>query len=359
MKPATAVCLGTTLSLLVFAYIMQFTDTNDYTIKHIDPKSGLRVYTPNSSHVVSAGCFENVEQINNIGFHGPFVPLEKEKDTFRIIIIGNSYIESQQVGVEEMYSTLLQNKLNAIPNRKYTYEVIPMGVNGDKSFLNALYYVSYGSVLKPDLVIDFETQYELAYSSDEPTDLQGNVILQAPKFAVENPTKVLIMNELRRSKLLVNLYNRYLVFRDNITTFLAHPFFFIPQRATALSEIDPVAQNAAHWRSQDAIIGALAQRVRSDGARLLVALWFIPGADSWFMLGADASMKEFPFRFGEMAARHRFSYANLTPAFSAEEEAEGSPASWSCDIHWTPAGNRYMASALYTYLSTHPELLTR
>jgi hypothetical protein len=338
----------------VFAVVIQITDTADYRIMHIDPASGLPIYTANSSFVTATACFENTVQINNIGFHGPFVPLEKGKDVFRILVIGSSYIEARQVPVVEMYSTLLQNRLNTDPNRTYTYEVIPMGVNTNRLLTSALYYVKYGSALHPDLVIAFESQYELENLFGTPsTDAQGNILLQMPKARIQNPTEAFLRDQLHQFKLLVNIYNRYLVFRDDVASFFAHPFPFIPQSVTAPSAAELAAQDATRWQEQRAVLRALAVRVHSDQAQLLVASWLMPGAST-------STMEEFPINLAGIAARNDIFYTNLAPAFSAEEAASGTPAiRMSCDMHWTPAGHQYMADAFYQYLSSHPTLLER
>ena len=43
--------------------------------------------------------------MNNLGFHGPPVQLEKGKEVFRIVIVGSSYVSAIQVPVRDMHST--------------------------------------------------------------------------------------------------------------------------------------------------------------------------------------------------------------------------------------------------------------
>jgi hypothetical protein len=168
VKIIGSILAGVFLSLLVFVPIIHITDPNGYNILHIDSHSGLPLYNPGEKVTLLTGCFENVAVMNNYGFHGPPVSVEKAKDVFRIVIIGSSYIEARQVQVADMLSTQLEQLLNADPHREYTYEVIPLGFNGNSTFLTALYYKYYGSALKPDLVIDVESGYELLQHVDTP-----------------------------------------------------------------------------------------------------------------------------------------------------------------------------------------------
>lgn len=351
-RTAASIGAGLLLSLGLFAIIVQITDVYDYRIMHIDPVSGLPVYYKNSSFFVLAGCYENTVETNNIGFHGLDVTPQKADDAFRIVIIGSSYIEARQIPVEAMYSTLLQHKLNADPNRKYTYEVIPIGVNGNSAFLNALYYVWYGSILEPDLVINFETQFEISHDYPEPEiDEEGRAILQVPQ-KTEDPVKARIRDEIRRFKLLVNLYNRYLVFRDAVAEFWAHPLFFTVPLIPAEDAATITDEFNARWKSEEAVIKALSEHIREDGARLVLASWYGPG-DTW-----KISAQELSSRFAGIAQRHAAAHVDLTPTMSDLQSAAGKPATWfPCDGHWTPAGNEYAAEALYRFLAAHPALL--
>ena len=161
--------------------------------------------------------------MNGYGFHGPPVAIEKGKDVFRIVIVGSSYIEARQVPVSDMLSTQLEQQLNADPQRGHTYEVIPLGFNGNSTFLTALYYKYYGSPLKPDLVIDIESGYEFLQNVDTPPlDAEGNAILKAPQVQ-ENIVGWSVRELLRHSKLLVNLYSRFLIFKNASLAFIPFP----------------------------------------------------------------------------------------------------------------------------------------
>src|SRR3989344_3033302 len=106
------IAAGILVSALLFVPIIEFTDANDYNILSADPATGLYRYIPNSSFNTVGDCYENTVAVNNLGFHGPEVSTQKGKNTFRIILIGSSYVSAIQVSADQMWATLLEEKLN-------------------------------------------------------------------------------------------------------------------------------------------------------------------------------------------------------------------------------------------------------
>ena len=64
--------------------------------------------------------------------------------------------------------------------------------------------------------------------------------------------------------------------------------------------------------------------------------------------------------FEDIALKNHAVYFDVSPVVATEQSAAGNPATWyPCDGHWTPAGNHYVADALYQYLVAHPTLISR
>jgi len=342
---------GLLAALALFAFAVEILVTNTYNVHTTDPASGLTIYKPNISYFLLTGCFENTVHINNIGFHGPDVQAQKGKNVFRIEVLGSSYIEDRQVPIEGMFSTYLEQKLNAMPNRVYTYEVVPLGVGGNDTYLSTLYYDRYGSMLKPDLVINFETEYELVDKITAPThDASGADIL---KLAPAADTKLSAAFKVvsRNSKLMVDLYSRYLVLKQDLKDFEAEPLFFLKKPAPLA--VDEAAAKAARWKLKDEVVGLMVNRVKEDNAKFLYATWVIPGTST-------STAGELTTGITSLAAKYHFAYADLLPEMTADSERSGEPLTWgSCDLHWTPAGNQYTADSLFAYLAAHPALITK
>ena len=353
------IAAGILVSALLFVPIMEFVDANDYNILSADLATGLYRYIPNSSFNTVGDCYENTVAVNNLGFHGPEVSTQKGKNTFRIILIGSSYVSAIQVSADQMWATLLEEKLNAIPDRAYTYEVIPIAIGGhSKMFLDILYYLKYASMLKPDLVIDIESGNELI---DENTidissilDARGNFVAEAPK-GNESKSLALVRTVSRNSKLLVNLYNRFLIFKSNLDAFLSAPFASTappaPISDSALAATHAQAEQVL-WQNKEKMLSIFATFVAKDDARFLYASW----TGSWV---ATSTAAEFPQYGQKIAGRNNFFYVDLVPIFQSEEATSGKQGTYTCDTHWNTEGNRYIADAFFQYLTDHPELLSR
>ena len=156
--------------------------------------------------------------------------------------------------------------------------------------------------------------------------------------------------------MLVNLYNRYLLFKDNVSGYLARPLFFLPESAVVLpqNEAQMAKEPAVHLQKQEASTLALANKVAEDRAKFLLATAYAPEAAPTITQG------ELVARSPSLAARAGAPYVDLQPRMTDLETAEGESATLSpCEGHWSVAGNRYAADALYEYLKAHPALITR
>ena len=357
MKKLLAIGAGIFVSALVFVPIMEAADRNDYDLLVTDPATGLYRYKTNSSFKTVGNCYKNTVEINNLGFHGPPVSIEKPKDTFRIVVIGSSYASAIQVPIRDLYSTLLQEKLNVDPRKAYTYEVIPIALGQNRTLLNMFYYLNYGAALKPDVVITIESDYELVTQNaiDIPVfDAQGDIVLETPKSGESAPV-AFIRSISRHAKLLVNLYNRFLVLKSSVSSFLADPFSSAVATASpadAPSTEDAMQAEQARWQMKEKILSAYAKQVMRDGAQFVFASW----TGRWV---ATSTALELPRHLKDISARNDFSYVDLAPAFRAAELSSGRQGRYECDYHWNPDGNRYIADALFNYLTSHPELLSR
>ena len=83
---------------------------------------------------------------------GPAVPFERTPGTFRILVLGDSFVEAAQVAEHERFIARLQELLNASgePTR---YEVIDGGCGGWGAVQELLYLEEEGPRYKPDLVL--------------------------------------------------------------------------------------------------------------------------------------------------------------------------------------------------------------
>ena len=100
------------------------------------------------------GYFDTLIEYNSLGFRGPNVPYEKPEDVYRILIIGDSFVEAREVDYEDTFAVQLANMLadTTTPDGK-SFEVIAVGTTGWGTLQGYLYYHHEGKKFSPDLVI--------------------------------------------------------------------------------------------------------------------------------------------------------------------------------------------------------------
>ncbi|MFZ0544901.1 MAG: hypothetical protein WAM60_05660 [Candidatus Promineifilaceae bacterium] len=97
--------------------------------------------------------YDNVVEYNGKGYRGPEVPYEKPDDVYRILIIGDSFVEAIQQPYEKTFQALLQERLSADDTPERRYEVVAMGRTGWGTVNETVYYQVEGYKYNADLVI--------------------------------------------------------------------------------------------------------------------------------------------------------------------------------------------------------------
>lgn len=88
---------------------------------------------------------------NSLGFRGPEWPLEKDANTVRIAIIGDSHAFGYGVAFKDTAGEKLADLLNNQGNK--VYEVLNFGVGGYNSRQELAVFRSYSLKFKPDIII--------------------------------------------------------------------------------------------------------------------------------------------------------------------------------------------------------------
>lgn len=353
LKLYARVILGVLLVCAIFEVVLQFTDTGNYNRFVNDTESGLLHYRPHSTFIDTSSCFENTVTVNNLGFHGKDVSEQKEPHTFRIVVIGSSFVEALQVPVEKMFGALLEEKLNSKSAGVEKYEIIPIGFSGNGTFLDTLFYQRFGRSLKPDLVIDLTTEYEVSHEpSPLPLNEKGEVILELPKVS-QNPLTVSLKNIMRHSKLIMNMSARLYLLEQTTKNFLTHPIFFAKIDTSLDSEETAVIENnSKEWGNEEKLLQALHNTVKADGAKFVFVSWTT--AD--IATGTEDTLVN---NLSGISLKNNFPYVNLVTPIVAMEKRDQKNATFSCDGHFNEDGHAYVAQALFDYLENHRSLLSR
>lgn len=135
----------------------------------------------------ATGRYESTEfnthyQINSIGLRDREYG-EKGPDTFRILMLGDSFTEGDGVESNETFSKVLEARLNS-EQRPLHYEVVNAGVGSYSPLLEYVYLKREGLLLKPDLVIlnlDLSDFYDdINYTQSLTLDAQGLPLAVTP-----------------------------------------------------------------------------------------------------------------------------------------------------------------------------------
>lgn len=337
-QKALIVSLGIISAMIFVEFILHFTDITSYNKFHYDEKTGLLLYRANIDDGVLTSCFKNIARINSLGFYGPEISPVKEKNEYRIIITGSSFVEAIQVPLENRFDKLLENKLNKNYPKAH-YSVVSLGFSGNGTFLDMLYYKKYTEALHPDLVINLMTDYDLRVDAPEANhanyfDEKGNVVTELPILR-RDPRTLFIKQSFRESKLVMNIYNKYLTARA-ILNGNQHP--------------EPVSESPIEgsWDTEDKLLEKFNDVVRDSGAKFLLTSW------TQNVLPDRNFMKE---NLDPIVKKHRINYFDITPDMDRiERETKKSP-TWVCDGHWNKDGNEWVAETLFQYLIKNDSLL--
>ena len=89
---------------------------------------------------------------NSHGFRDSERTWEKAPNPYRILVLGDSYVEALQVPLELAFPALLEAKLNAA-SRSKRFEVLALGQSGFGTTEEYMRYLNYGVRYSPDIVI--------------------------------------------------------------------------------------------------------------------------------------------------------------------------------------------------------------
>ena len=332
--------------------------------------------------------------------------VEKPSDTFRILLLGDSYVEGLRVPLNQTFGKVLEARLNAYAPAKLRYEVVPAGVSGWGTDQQLLWFRKYGAAYQPDLVLlaffpgnDFQ-------NNAEPLEVVNMGRVMKPFFHMENgalatryfpfdPAAVphppkreteagLAAGDLpdparaqwlQEHSALARLVTPMLATAaPGLSRTLARRGWIEPGQAAADVPADyiPVAYGvyhqppAAEWVESfeltEALVSELHSAATSAGAGFAIVSTTAPEQvypDRWQQqlaenpaMQGDSWDTEQPNRvLRELADRLAVPYLDLLPVFREQAQAAPTPLHLSHDGHWTPAGERLAGESLADFLT--------
>ena len=326
-------------------------------------------------------------QINQHGLRDVERDYAKAPGVFRVLILGDSFVEAMHVPLDATFPHVLQQQLNGTASGA-RIEVMGAGVSGYGTASELLYFEREGKRYQPDLVVlafypgndvknnspSLEDKLKPAYATDGALQ---RVIGEAPRkrlhgwrawlarsAAYHYVRKVLLTQQPRLADALV----RHGLLQPDVVP-------SVPQRdgvpvdygiyATAET---PEWQEA--WRHTERLLGELQSATAANGARLAIAIvssrdqvypqWWREVVDTYPRMQSNTWDLDGPQRrIAAWCLQHDVPCVELAPAFRAAAARGGEPLHYHHDGHWTVAGHRLAAEVLREFIEQHGLVPTR
>ncbi|OGW75504.1 MAG: hypothetical protein A2Z72_02820 [Omnitrophica bacterium RBG_13_46_9] len=121
---------------------------------------------PNSSKFNKTEEYSVKASFNSKGIRGPEYSYEKDKDEFRILILGDSFAEGYGVKFHDLFSEVLKSDLNdRLKHAAVKCEVINSGVSGYSTDQELLYFQTEGKKYNPDLTLLMFYSNDIVYNN--------------------------------------------------------------------------------------------------------------------------------------------------------------------------------------------------
>lgn len=313
------------------------------------------VLEPNKSgtylSVACLGEFRTPVTINSQGLRDVEHEYEPAPDTYRILIVGDSTVASFEVPLEQTFYRLLERQLNNEGNRQY--EVIGAGYRGYGTDLEVIYYEQEGRRYQSDLVLlmfqpgnDVQDNHIALRLNDQlyfpyfTLDENGELVFHHPReFAPPGEPGPPYINPIHNTLLKISRLYRLVYDRLDIIQGVNATF-------TEDGDVEAVERAWEEaWDVTRALIERLREDVEQDGAQFAVVI--APGRFRVPEEGAAIHT-----RLNAMLDDMNIPYLDLQDTFNAQGTPER-PLHFTCDPHWTAAGQAVAAEALAAYV---PEL---
>ena len=378
---ATAVLLGLLLPLLVLEVALRTFgpflpgnyDTGALVRRH--PVLG-HLHTPSTRVWTKTPAFTTQLDFNPMGLRDPRQSYAKPPGTFRILALGDSFIEAAQVQAHETAAARLEQLLGSVTGRPV--EVINAGVFGYGTAQEYLLLDDLGAKLQPDLVLLFFCHCNDTPNNNYRLELKNGELSRAlkPYYDLDDdggPLRLIpppppsprtsVRERLRDASVLYNVIETGVVYKFELQN---------PQEAFNGVDglIDPVHGKYEYrqrgewdraWRITDQVLEMVHDRSHQLGARFVLV-----GIPGWRMLeraywqkddqkrlvhsgkgGPDAPVR----MLDGIAKRLQIPHLDLQKRFQPLVDADGLYRYHiEGDGHWTVEGNRVAAEAVAAYL---------
>jgi len=377
------VCAALLLPILLFEVVLRALgpvlpgnyDTGAWLVRH--PVYGH--YHPTDFRGwIKRDEFTQLMQTNSVGQRGRSVPVEKASGTFRILVLGDSFVEAYQVAERERFIARLEDELNASGATRF--EVIDGGCGGWGTAQEYLYWQHEGRAYQPDLVLlAFFVGNDVGDNSVE-LQLNGHRELALKPYFVPGAGGALELLQPdppapsageRLAEALRRRSAAYNFVESGVLQKLGQADLWASWRTLDALERPRYQGNEVYktrlndrwesaWDVTEQLVDMLEAGVTSSDSRLGVVIvptraqvndqaWRgIAGGDGGRRAGLD---RTFPTtQLKGITDRVGVSLLDLVPALRSAEQTGSPPLYYERDQHWTAAGHAVAARAIADFL---------
>ena len=368
--PALALLTGSALVSLVMAELaVRLFAPQPVGLSWLTP-DGLLVHIPGRAAVFRRSEYAADVRFNALGFRGREFVAPKPAGTFRVLALGDSFVEGLQVGEDAVLTARIEAAFaGSVPR----VEVLDLGVSGYGTTEAIDVLERYGPSLGPDLVVLF-----FCLQNDVRNNVEGRCRLDGGRLVCGErpiPSHLGLLGS-HVNSLAATHSQLYQALRSAASSSLLQRIGVRSEEATQSMPGMPFADDQylagqpAYLADGMALTGALLAKLREIARELGAETWMVlvPGRTQvedarWASVeatfGADHVRRDQPQReLSRLGAQAGIPVIDLLPAFRARD-ARGERLYWKIDAHFNAAGHdeaaRVVAEALRPRLADGPD----
>jgi hypothetical protein len=293
---------------------------------------------------------------------------DKPANVYRVLVLGDSYVEGMQVPQESTFTRRIERSLNGLGGRRV--EVWNAGIAGYTTSNELLYFRHEAKAFQPDLVVlCFLSGNDVA----DQLPATATTLNNRPFFHLENGQLVLDRSHFRRESGL----NAWLRNHSRAYQWAKRQVLLMTRRAPKSRRAPPTfpidlevyssrpdSTWSLAWDLTERLLVALRDEVRAAGADFLLVsisngVQESPEArrdrPNWvgWIDRPEVSMDGPETRLAAFSKQYGIDYLPLLPAFRVEVARTGRPLHIDWVGHWNVAGHTVAASAIGGWIATH------
>jgi len=310
--------------------------------------------------------FEVPVHVNERGWRDRIYDYAKPPGVYRIVVVGDSYVEGKEVRLEDTFHKRLEARLNAeLDGVGRRFEVIALARGGIGTEMESRVIRERARLYSPDLIVlafypgndvrENHAGLDRAYQRWL-SDVYGAKVVPARIACTDALTfsNASLLNNLVTARL-CDLYVSQL---DHLRDDISAAEMMSPDSGVYRAEYD--ADWRAAWQRTEQLIVESRRAATQMGAAFLLVLVHsaqLTGAEGAALAGAGGFDPDRPLgRAREMCERAKIDCLDLRPELERFRSETGRSFHWRYDAHWNEEGHRVAADALFERIAPgiHP-----